>query len=468
MTVSPIGGNFVVALNPSMASAIQDRTLQRVFHDAFFPRLLWPSEAAPEQFMNNLGQTMTYTRTGTIAPTTRPTPANQDPTPSNYGAEQWEATALQYSGSSDTHMPTSNVSLASTYLRNMHTLGLHAGQSKGRIARDSLFNSYTAGTTHVSTTTGAGTSVPVRRLNGFTKKLLNGRPAAINNSTNPLDITIVIAGVPTAFQATGFAMSEGDELFSGTLTVTPAHAGITAGDPVFASNRSEQIQSGGSTTIDGIGAGDRLTLSDCRAGLAQLRANNVPPHETGKYNVHLGPIGEAQLFDDPEFRQIYQGNLPESTPYKEMAIGELGGMLFLRNNETPTVSTCDLNPQRGKTFAAPLTNTPLVGTALEIQRVIITGGSALEEKYMDESKYISEAGLMGKVGEFAVVNQGMQVMTERVRLILRAAMDRLQQQVSTSWSWSGAYVTPSNETSPTSRSTLSSYRAAVVVNHASS
>lgn len=464
MTVSPIGGSMVVAFNPTLANAVQDRTLQRTYLDALYPRLLYGADAAPELWQGNLGTTTTFTRSGLIKASTRPIAPGADPKPRSYEIEQWEATAAQYGNAIDTHMPTSAVSLASTYLRNMHVLGLNAGQSKNRLVRDKVFNAYLAGTTHVRTSTGPAASITVRNLNGFTRKLLNGRPAAVSAS-NPLDITIVISGTATAAQVIGFTpVTTGDELGPGTLTLA-ASVTVTAGDPVFASNRSQPINSGGATTIDGIGLTDRLTLSDIRAGIAQLRANNVPPHEDGKYHVHLDPISESQLFDDPEFRQAYQG-VPDYVAFREFALAELGGSVFYRNNESPLISTVDTDPETGATFAMPTENTPSVGSAIEVHRVLITGAGHVEEKYLDESRYISEAGVMGKIGEFAVVNNGMQVMAERIRLILRAPTDRLQQQVSAAWSWSGDFAVPTDAKSATSLAIKSDYRRAVVIQHA--
>ncbi len=49
-----------------------------------------------------------------------------------------------------------------------------------------------------------------------------------------------------------------------------------------------------------------------------------------------------------------------------------------------------------------------------------------------------------KIGGFSVVNNGIQIPTERLRLIIRAPQDRLQQQVSQSWSWTGDFGVPSD------------------------
>ena len=97
-----------------------------------------------------------------------------------------------------------------------------------------------------------------------------------------------------------------------------------------------------------------------------------------------------------------------------------------------------------------------------LHRPIVTGQGAIEEKYLDESKYISEAGVQGKIGEFAVVNGGMQIMTERIRLILRAPLDRLQQMTSAAWSFSGDWTMPTDQTA---LSSAASYKRANVCAH---
>lgn len=461
MSESPIGGSFIVAFNPTLVAAIQDRTLVRVFKDALYPRLLYRGESAPELWPVNLGANQTFTRTGLMRPSTRPLVANMDPTPKTYEAEQWEASAIQFGDSIDTHMPTSVVSMASTYLRNMQQLGLHAGQSMNRIVRDKLFNAYTAGNTVVSGAVGAGTSVPVVSLNGFTRRLLNGRPSPIS-AANPLPITIISGGVPITRNVVSYVPTiAGDEIHGGTLTIDVAHAGLAARDIVLAANRSQVINSGGSVSIDGISAADQFTMADIRLAVSQLRANNVPAHEDGTFHCHLDPISESQVFGDNEFQRLNQ-SIPDYIHYREFALAMIAGVTFYRNTEAPLNATVDQDPAYGFTFAPEVFNAPVGGTAIEIHRPIFTGQGAIEEKYLDESKYISEAGVVGKIGEFAVQNNGMQVMTERIRLILRAPIDRLQQQTSASWSFSGNWPIP---TDATVRTSAADFKRSVVVQH---
>ena len=449
------------SMNAGLVSAIQDRTLQRTFRDALFPRLLYRLEAVGEMWPVNLGANQTFTRAGLIQPRTRPLVQNQEPTPVAYQIEQWEATAQQWGDPIDTHMPTSYVSLASQYLRNMHQLGCHAGQSLNRVVRDKLYNCYVAGNTVVIAAgyAGGGTALPVQNLAGFTKKLFSGRPTIVSAS-NPLPITIYLAGGTITRNVIGFTSDyAGDEIHSGTLTLDVAivAATCTGREAVIASNASQVIYSGGGLRVDDVGAGDQFRMADIRAAVAQLQFNNVPTHEDGTYHFHLDPISQSQIFGDNEFQRLNQ-SMPDYIHYRKMAIAFLLGCTFYRNSEAPTVATINEDPVKGFTTAFETTNP----TGVTLHRPIVTGQGAIEEKYLDESRYISEAGVMGKIGEFAVVNSGMQIMTERVRLILRSPLDRLQQTTSAAWSISGDWPIP---TDATALSSAASYKRAVCVIH---
>ena len=180
----------------SITELVQDRTLERVFHDAMFPVLLYRMEARPDVWQANLGEQMIFTRTGLIAPSTTPLVPGQDPTPKGYDTEQWEAIANQYGETIDTHMPSSYVTLASLFLRNTQQLGLNAGQSLDRLARDRLFTAYLSGETTVTTASGGGvTQVEVSSLAGFNKVLKDGRLSDVSINA-PLPVSFTTAGEP--------------------------------------------------------------------------------------------------------------------------------------------------------------------------------------------------------------------------------------------------------------------------------
>lgn len=456
----PDGSIINTSFNAGVVNAIQDRTLQRTFRDPLYPRLLYRMEAVAELWPVNLGANQTFTRAGLIQPSTRPNSGGNEPPLVGYSIEQWEATAQPWNATIDTDMPTSYVSLASQYLRNMHQLGLHAGQSLNRVVRDKLFNCYVAGNTVVVAAGYAGgTALPVQNLAGFTKKLYQGRPAAVS-ATNPLPITIKIGGTWYTRNVVGFTSNiAGDEIHSGVLTLDVAVAACTGREPVLASNRSQIIYSGGGTRVDDVGSVDQFRMADIRAAVAQLQYDNVAPHEDGTYHCHLDPISQSQIFGDNEFQRLNQ-SIPDYIHYRRFALASLLGCTFYRNSEAPTSATVNEDPAVGFTTAFELTNPD----GVQIHRPIFTGQGAIEEKYLDESRYISEAGVQGKIGEFSVTNGGMQILTERIRLVLRAPMDRLQQKTSASWSFSGDWAIPTDATALSSAAT---YKRCAVVVHGS-
>ena len=71
--------------------------------------------------------------------------------------------------------------------------------------------------------------------------------------------------------------------------------------------------------------------------------------------------------------------------------------------------------------------------------------------------------MTGKIGEFDVVNNGLSIGTDRIRLVIRSPLDRLQDVVSSTWSISTAFAAPSDITA-TSGPAL--YKRAIVIESA--
>ena len=453
---------FLPGLPDSLANLIQDRTLERIFHDALYPRLLFRSEAMAELWQANIGERMAFTRTGLIPVSTVPLTPGVDPTPKSYGMEQWEAEARQFGDAIDTHMPTSYVTLAPLFLRNTVQLGLNAGETLNRLVRNRLFRSYLGGTTNLAVAAVIGqTQVEVASINGYTETLLNARPVPVGPGA-PLAATIgaedvsIVGAVP---------VNPLDPFGRGTLFLAAALAANHAiRSVVLATNRSRITRVGGGTSVDALGAGNIITMQDVINAVTRLRTAKIPPCADGFYHVHLTPEGEAEIFADAVFQRLYQ-SLPESATYRDLAIGQLLGCRFYRNTENP-------NPENSGALVASGASNSLVSgevgadvvnnAGLTVRRAIVVGGGSIYEKYLDESKYISEAGVTGKIGQFSVVNNGVQVMTNRIRYILRAPLDRLQQVVGQAWSWSGDFAVPSDAlTGDAAR-----YKRAIVIEHA--
>ncbi len=411
---------------PSQIGAlVQNNTLERVFHDSLFPRLLYRGEAVPELWPANLGERQIFTRTGLMEPSTDPLVPGQDPLPGSYDSEQWSAEAAQYGKTIATHMPTSYVALASTFLRNTQALGLHAGNTMNRLVRNRLFQSYLGGEAMVTVAATTGVMVlAVSTLNGFTERLNNGQLSPVSPA-NPLPFSFSTAEPSNA--VVGYAPNDPAKPFGpGVIYLQTALAGnVAVRVGVLAATRSRRTRVGGGATVDALTTGSILTLQDIINAVTRLRTMNVPPHSDGYYHVQLTPRGEAEIFADTAWRQLFQG-CPESVAFRDLAIGMAVGCIFYRNTENPTVSTVNagsLVTSAGGAGGARL-STEIGGevtneAGLEIQRALVTGGGVIYEKYLDESRFITEAGVNGKIGQFSIVNGGVSVMVQRVRYILR-------------------------------------------------
>lgn len=440
----------LAGIPPQIQNLLQDRTLERVFHDNLFPRMLYRAEARPEEWAANLGERMIFTRAGAIPVDTTPLIPGQDPIPSTYATEQWEAEARQFGRTIDTHMPSSFTALASLFLRNTQQLGLNAAQTMNRLTRDPLYAAYLAGEAMMKTAAlAADTAIRVTTLNGFTQQIQNGRLSPVS-ALNPMPITFSTA--EPANTVVGFLPDVAAEpLGSGVLTLGAALVGgVALRVGVFSASRSRRLRVGAGATVDAITAANILTLNDVIAAVSRLRAQNVPPHPDGRYHVHLTPLAEAEIFQDNHWQRLHQ-SLPESAPYRELGIGEAVGCYFYRNTENPDAQSTSAARRLADPGGAGLaTLAPEIGgeitnaAGVPITRTMVTSGGSIIEKYIDESKYITEAGVTGKIGQFSIVNGGVAIMTRRIRFILRSPLDRLQQMVGQTWSWSGDFPIPSD------------------------
>lgn len=438
--------NFSTILqSPEIRALVQENILERAFHDALFPRLLFRGEAMPQVWPANVGDSMVFTGVGLIKPKMKPLVPGTDPQPSTYQSEQWSATIQQYADTIDTHMPTSITAIANLFLRNTQQLGLSAGQSLNRIPRNVLYNAALSGHT-VADGAQSGTTLRVKRLNGFTKArrpdLAAGSPVRFDpvSSNNPLAIVVFDNGAEASFNVIGFSPDvAGDEVGPGTLTLSAATTSVADRGYVLAGNRTFLHRVGGGEKVDDIISTDVLKLTDIRAAVAHFWQQNVPEMPDGRFHCHLDPISQAQIFGDTEWQRLLT-SLPDYYAYKQFAIGELLNCVFFRNSECPvpetvegglTATYSDEDP-----FAGELYSTGAVGGVV-VHRPLFVGQGAVYEYYQDLGGLVTEAGVTGKVGEPSITNNGIEVFTDRIQLLIRAPLNRLQDLVSTSWKFIG-------------------------------
>jgi len=438
-----------ITQDPAIRALVQENLLERAFHDALFPRLLFRGEAVPQLWPANVGDTMVFTGVGLIKPKMKPLVPGTDPLPSSYTEEQWTAMLNQYSDSIDTHMPTSISAIANLFLRNAHQLGMSAAQAMNRIPRNQLYGAALAGHTVADGGPQSGTSLRVKRLNGFTRARRPDLPAGspvrfdVVSTNNPLKVVVFDNGAALADTVIGFSPdTAGDEVGPGVLTLSGALTSTADRAYVIADDRTSLVRVGGGFKVDDVGSSDKLDLATIRTAVARFWQMNVPEMPDGRFHCHLDPTSQAQIFGDDEFQRLLTA-LPDHFMYRQFAVGELLNCVFFRNSECPLPETVEggltATFTQDDPFAGELFNNGNPSTGMKVHRPLFVGQGAMYEYYQDLSGLITEAGVTGRIGEPRITNNGIEVFSDRIQLIIRAPLNRLQDLVSTSWKFIGAW-----------------------------
>lgn len=456
-----------------IADLQQKGLIERAFHDGLFPQMKFRQEATFEEWDEHMGTEVVMTRPGLLKPKTKPQKPGTDPVPQNVPYEQWVAVIAQYADAIDTHTPTSATASQDIFLRNINQLGLAAGQSINRIARNAYFKAYLSGQTVLRVAATAGDSrIQVSSLNGFQDIVVPDKSARPQNVSPayPLPITIIAGATKETASAIGAIPDSADDPEGpGTLillaTLANSYAIRASVKSLYAPRIVRPTQG---ESVDAIGPGDTLVAQQIINSVGLLRRANVQPHEDGYYHAHLAPMTQTQIMADPVFQRLNQ-SLPDNIVNKEGWLGTYQGVAFWMNNECPDETNVgDLTATTvigGNTAQyAPEVGAEVVnGSGVKIGRTLITGKGMAYEKGLDEKAFLTEAGVNGKVGEFDIINNAVKVPTERVRLIIRAPQDRLQQFVSCAWSITTSFPIPSDQTAP---SGSERFKRAIVLEHA--
>ena len=454
----------IISQDPTIRAMVQDQALQRAFHDALFPAMLFRAEASPIFWPANVGDTQVFTGRGLLSPDMAPLKPGTDPEPDSWTAEQWTAVAQEWAKAVDTFMPNSIVAIANLFYANAQQLGLAGAMTLNRLVRNKLFNAALSGNTVSDTGCSGANTLHVKSCSGLTTArrpdVSTGSAVQFSavSATNPLPVRIMQSNgtevtrniTACALDAIADTVNGGtryDERGGGTITFDGSPITVSARGYVVASDASYVVRVGGGNQVDVIGPNDTLKLADIRAAVARLRLMNIPTHADGRYHCHLDPISESEIFGDAEFQRLSTATLGENYMYRDFAIGDKLGCIFFRNNECPLPTSV-----LGGTITTPIFNLhdPFGGelyssgtnTGTPVHRAIFTGGDACKEYYLDTSGLITEAGLNGKIGEFSgrLHNNGIEIMADRIELILRAPLDRLQQKVSAAYRFAGDFV----------------------------
>lgn len=466
MTVS----NMVLPIPGLSTNLVQEGLLQRAFQDGLAPSLQFRQEAIVEEVQENTGTEFFMSRPGLLPVVEEPLPAmGGDPPVYASVYEQWAVVIQRWAGSRITHMPTSVVSNANLLLRDIHQLGLQAGMSTNRIPRNTFFKAYASGQSNMTIAgIAADTVIHVASVNGFSDSVVSGvsvRPVPVSTSF-PIQVRIGIGAAAITRFVTAVALDNpADVNGPGTLTLSVAlGVGFAARTPVVSAYAPVVLRAGGGESVDAITAGDIVTLQMFINSTNYLRSHNVRPHDDGFYHAYISPACNSQLFADNVVQRLNTA-LPQGVQYAEGFIGTIAGLMFFMNTELPnarntgTQTATGVNATYGRSIGAETVNEGGVA----VGRALVTGKGALYELGLDEKNYVSEAGITGKIGEFSITNGGIYVPVERVRLVLRAPIDALQDIVTASWSMTAGWACPTDATATTG---AQRYKRAVTVEYA--
>jgi hypothetical protein len=411
--------NFPAALQP----IIQLGFLEQRFQEFLQSALGYRQTASRENFKTNIGETLTKTRPGLKSPVTNPlvtsgnTNFDNGLSPSSWTIEQYTATLRMYGDTIDLNTVTNKVGIVDQFLHNVKVNAIQAGQSLDRLARNKLFSAYGGMNSRVRTTLGSpGATLSVDDITGFGTVLVNGAPTSVS-SGNPLSVVIGSNTYSvTGTTADGSNVSTAFNGVSGTLT-TSANVSVadgTAGNAAVAVNAPVILRPNARSTTAGLVAGDLFSMSLVLDAVAYLRRNAVPAIN-GFYNVHLDPVSSRQLFADPDFKQLFQGQ----DGAKEFRMGRVIELL-----------DCRFIP----TTEAPVVVHPTL-TGVNVRHPIVLGEGALIE-----CDYEGMAAI-----DVAPADSIIDVVDGIVQ-VTREPLDRLQQIIAQSWYWIGDFVAPTDFT----------------------
>lgn len=445
---------FVTNIPPTIINVIQQGMLEREFKDGLYPANLYRDEAEFDKWEQGTGTELFQSKPGLIAPNLVPLTPGTDPTPKTVNYEQWRMVLERYGDSIDTNTQTSAVALSSLFLRNIKQLGLNAGQVLNRVPRNRMYKDYLAGhAVLVDACIAADVQIHLSQLNGFVDVIRVGtdvRPTPVS-ATVPLPVTI---GVGAAAIVRNVIAVQPDNALDPDgpgwvlLSAAIGGGGFAARTSVVSAYASVVLRVGGGASIDAIGAADTFVMQNAIVASAMLRNANVPPHDDGFYHCHIGPLTSAQAFTDTAFQRVFTG-LPNAEEIKRGILGTIGNVKFIQNSDSPqrassnvgALTATGVNALYSIDIGSEITNE----AGIDIGHSLVTGKGMLYERGLDESAYVTEAGTTGKINtNFTVTNSGVSVVLNRIQLIIRAPLNRTQDQVASTWTCSTGFACPSD------------------------
>lgn len=432
----------------ALQGTIQQGFLDREFEEGLDSVLAYRMCAIQETIPARIGETLTRTRKGRLAPTVTPlvpsaVASNIDNglSPQSFTMEQYSYTVYEYAQTADVDTLAEMVGIANQMIALSRNNGVAAAQSLERLAKQALFAAYNGGNTFVRTDLGAGstTTCHVDDVRGFQYVLVNGVVTAVSG-TNTLTVTetaAVSGGVNQTLTVTGVSVDASSasiypgslagttDGLSGVLTFSAATTPVS-GDAIVAANAPQIFRPSGKITTTQLAAGDVLTLNTILNAVAYLRDNGVPAMPDGSYKCILDNTSMRALFADQDFKVLFAGR-DMSSEFRSADIVNLLGVEFIPTTEA---------------YVQAANSTPTPALAVTVRRPIIIGAEALlQGTFEGLEQWLNRDGFE-PIGYVMLVND--------VAQIVRPPLDRLQRTVSMTWTWVGGFAVPTDLTATTS------------------
>jgi hypothetical protein len=431
----------IANLPESLQGAIQENLLYTEFEQSLEPNLIYRTIAERKKFDIQKGQTLTYTRAGLKPPVNAPLNPQQNTnldnglTPKSIPVEQYTMSLNQYGDTLDLDIMTSQVMIADLAMQYTKTNGQQSSSSLDGFAKKELFDGYMGGNTRVTATLGSpGLTIAVDDIRGFATVLnAKGQIVAVGNSDplpvvvddNTYDLVGYAADITNTSSTRYIYDTEGNIIYgtggiSGTLTFS-SNVSVndgTAGNAVVSVYAPAIFRPNNRATTALLQAGDLLSMELFIDVISYLESNNVPTMPDGFYHCFLDNKSSKQLFSDPEFQLLYRGRGLQDPVYKKAKIFE------------------GLNVRFFVTTQAPQQLQSATSGAL-IRRPVVCGADVLVEGTFAGQVQVLNSAMKGN-GHFDVI--------EDIVHIVRPPIDRLQQIVAMSWSWTGGYALPTDAT----------------------
>ncbi|MCK9513121.1 MAG: hypothetical protein M0R28_18095 [Pigmentiphaga sp.] len=441
--------------HPWLDPLIQEGLLMRIIHDPLTSLTLFRLSAIPEPWAAQAGEDATFTKAGLKEPIVTPGEPGVDPEPDFNTYEQWRVVAQSYSGTTDVDMTAAFAGIVPLNMQQLKEEVVRAGRSIGRVSRNAMFRAYLGGHSiaEVVSVSGGDTHIQVNSLAGWRERIKPSGQLTLVGSTSDTSKIYTVNGLPPSVTTSRViaAIPDDDKYPDGPGTlVVSGTPNIVANDRIEAFDRPHVIRSGGAKSVDAITKANVLTLDDIQRATAWLRSNSNSPHAEGEcFHGHIDPMAEQSVFRDNAFQRLHEGRF-EDEAIRNMALGYTAGTAFFTNNECPNYGTVG-KKVAGKGSRSLAISAPEIGGdirnrhGVNIVRTLITASGVMYEKYIDQSAFVSEAGIGGKMGSARVTSNGVEINTDRIAFILRQPQDRRQRRFSFTWAWDGDFGIPSDQ-----------------------